>query len=287
MILCREKNKSTYELSEKSLSNFDYKGKKVLLKRSNLQASEWLEFEVFCYRNVLLCTREKTSYVCVFENTIAEFQRQLHFSKYTQNISPGVYKLQKSVFNLRDVRLKRDKVSFFDMKSLESGKLTDRIINLSWLLVKDSAIRKACGYLNPYIFELVSNEVYDVAQAMMGDILNLNFFYLPVCARGHWILVVYDARSKKINVCDSLGSVLRKPIKSKLSRIASWIDNSSNWNFWRVITDKVQTDGVSCGIFVIHWMINHVLYSRFDNDRFDIQGYRKYLDLFIRVQDIN
>uniref|UniRef100_K3YC76 Ubiquitin-like protease family profile domain-containing protein n=1 Tax=Setaria italica TaxID=4555 RepID=K3YC76_SETIT len=107
-----------------------------------------------------------------------------------------------------------------------------------------------------------------------------DMLFLPININDtHWYLVVVNARRRKIHVLDSYGTLFgRRDLENTLKGLRmqmeytlqctglkdhAWPDvNVDTWDVVEVMVDRIQFDGVSCGLFMVafikYWTVVHL-----------------------------
>ena len=260
--------------------------KDIIVGIRDTAAGKWVKFACKRLRNVLLLTKRDIRYVCVFTESLVTLKQKLHFSKHTRAVSPGVYKIDNQVFLYPQLNVGHVNLSQADVTAIKTGMITDRIVDLTWSLISPDCNDKSLAYLNPILITFVIHGSNDVVKSCIEDAVNIHteLVYFPLVYKTHWYFIVFELQSNVVTCADSLGKELPLPLKTHVLQVASMINGSAQWTVRSLVTKKVQTDSISCGVFVICWMIHHMLYRQFSVKCDNVSNFRLWLDLLIRLQ---
>ncbi|XP_044318415.1 putative ubiquitin-like-specific protease 1B [Triticum aestivum] len=107
----------------------------------------------------------------------------------------------------------------------------------------------------------------------VNSYLQQDMLFIPINMPGyHWYLAVANAKKREIQVLDSLGeNVKRNDLATTLLGLEKWLKlaehspkfikshkwhdlNVTKWTVVKQIQEAIQTDGVSCGLFMLNYM---------------------------------
>uniref|UniRef100_M8CUD5 Ubiquitin-like protease family profile domain-containing protein n=1 Tax=Aegilops tauschii TaxID=37682 RepID=M8CUD5_AEGTA len=155
------------------------------------------------------------------------------------------------------------------------------------------------GVINAYIYCMLA---HDHLQDRAGEKL-----FIPINMPGyHWYLAVANAKKREIQVLDSLGeNVKRNDLATTLLGLEKWLKlvehspefikghkwpdlNVTKWTVVEQIQEAIQTDGVSCGLFMLNYMeywTPHGLSDQFTQE--DMKHFRQKLAIILLDSELN
>ena len=132
---------------------------------------------------------------------------------------------------------------------------------LEWALLTGGAAEGKMVFLHP---EEVRMEHEPFLERMTGKLKNVQVIAAPICAAGHWCLLILEGPTGSVQVMDSLSGDEMSP--ACVNTMRNVMFNCAGVESWSWIIPHLETelhrdnrqrqDPMQCGYFVCHWLEN-------------------------------